>query len=75
MNDINDDDDPTIIPEADLDDAQGGMKIPNIFSGSDKVIDSFVSVGGKAVSVDARKTGDELSDNLVGFYNKGNKLK
>lgn len=69
------DDDPTLIPEADLDEARGGMKIPNIFSGDSRVIDSFVTIDDKALTIDAKSNADALSDNLVGFYNKGGKLK
>ena len=47
MSDIKKDDDPTIIPEADMEDVAGGMKIPNIFSGDSSIVDSFeVSVSG-----------------------------
>lgn len=54
-------DDPTIIPESDLDDVEGGMKIPNIFSGGEKVVDSFTKIDEQAISVDARFSKDDLS--------------
>ncbi|MEM9063183.1 MAG: hypothetical protein AAGD13_22205 [Pseudomonadota bacterium] len=70
MSDIKKDDDPTIIPEADLDNVDGGMKIPNLFSGEDKVIDSFAKIDNRAISVDARFGKDVLSKG----FNTGKQL-
>lgn len=66
--------DPSIIPDSDLDDVQGGMKIPNIFSGGERVIDSFVKIDTQSITVDARFGKDEVSKNvnsgMPGFSSK-----
>ena len=59
-------DDPTIIPDGDLEDAQGGMKIPNLFSGDGKVVNSF-DLGKQGLTVDARHSKDDLMIQNIGF--------
>ena len=53
-------DDPHIIQDEDLDQAQGGMKIPNLFSGDGKVVDSF-DLGTQGLTIDAKFSKDQLS--------------
>ena len=58
MSDKDKTDDPHIIKEENLDDVQGGMKIPNIFSGEGKVVNSF----DLADTTVTAKLGDEKLD-------------
>ena len=67
MSDIKKDDDPTIIPETDLDDVAAGMKIPNIFSGDSKLIDDFSLSKSTTITADIKgDKGDILIQN-IGF--------
>ena len=67
MSDIKKDDDPTIIPETDLDDVAAGMKIPNIFSGDSKVIDNFSLAESPSITANIKgDKGDILIQN-IGF--------
>ena len=59
-------DDPTFIPDGDLEDAQGGMKIPNIFSGDSKIVNSF-DLGTQDLTIDAKHSKDDLLIQNIGF--------
>ena len=62
MTDIKKDDDPTIIPEADMEDVAGGMKIPNIFSGDSSIVDSFTLAESPSITAGKLDKADIVDD-------------
>lgn len=64
------DDDPTLIPEGELDDVNAGFtKIPDLYSGG-KVLDSFIKIDEFATTVTAKVR----EDMLINSFNTGKKL-
>ena len=62
--------DPDLITDGDLDNVQGGMKIPNLFSGEGKVLTSYDLVS-ESPTVTAEFGDDKLGD----FLDKANLTK
>ena len=70
MSDTKKGDDPSIIPETELDDVSAGVKIPDLFSGNAKLADSFLKIDHLSTTIVGKLGKDVLSTS----FNTGKKL-